>query len=47
PYSSARDFASEIASYGPDVVAVEPLELRDLVVQRLEAVLAPTHRELS
>lgn len=44
PYSSTRDFASEIASYGPDVVAVEPAELRDLVVQRLEAALVPLHR---
>ena len=35
-------FAAEIAGHGPDVVVEQPLELRDAVIARLEAV-ATTH----
>jgi proteasome accessory factor B len=34
------DLASEILSYGPDAFVVEPAELRDAVVTRLDEVLA-------
>jgi proteasome accessory factor B len=30
-------FADELASYGPEVRVVEPAELRDQVIARLEA----------
>ncbi|HSR25383.1 MAG TPA: YafY family protein [Candidatus Eisenbacteria bacterium] len=39
PYGDAELLADEVAGYGPDVVAVEPVELRDAVVRRLRAVL--------
>ncbi len=39
PYSSGWDLASEVASYGADVVVVAPEELRDAVVSRLTAAL--------
>ena len=39
PFSSGWDLASEVASYGPDVVVVSPEDLRDQVVARLEAAL--------
>ncbi len=39
PYGSAWDLASEIASYGSDVVVVSPPEVREQVVDRLRAAL--------
>src|SRR5690606_13742213 len=39
PYSSAWDLASEVASYGPDVLVVSPPQLREQVVARLRAEL--------
>lgn len=40
PFSSSWDVAAEIASYGPDVVVLEPADLRDEVVRRLRAAVA-------
>lgn len=37
PYSSARELAAEIASYGPDVVVVGPADVRSATVDRLRA----------
>lgn len=37
---SLRALAQEVAAHGPDVRVVAPAELRDLVVERLRAVLA-------
>ncbi|SFC47844.1 proteasome accessory factor B [Nocardioides terrae] len=34
------DLASEVLSYGPDAYVVEPAELRDAVIERLDGVLA-------
>lgn len=39
PFSSGWDLAAEVASYGPDVVVLDPPELRDQVVARLRAAL--------
>lgn len=39
PYATTEDFASRIASYGPDVLVVGPETLRDAVRRHLEAVL--------
>jgi proteasome accessory factor B len=39
PYGDTEVLAQELAGYGPDVVAVEPPELREAVVRRLHAVL--------
>jgi len=39
-------FAAEITSHGPDVVAQEPVELREAVIERLEAVVA-AHEEVT
>lgn len=39
PFSSSWDLASEIASYGADVVVLDPPELREAVVARLRAAL--------
>lgn len=39
PYASGWDLAAEIASYGPDVVVVEPADLRAAVVDRLRAAV--------
>lgn len=38
PYGSGSSLADELASFGPDVVAVAPAEVRDAVVRRLELV---------
>jgi proteasome accessory factor B len=38
-YSSRWELASEVASYGPDVVVVSPPDVRDAVVQRLTAAV--------
>lgn len=40
PYVDAEIFADELASYGPEVRVVEPADLRDRVIARLEATLA-------
>ncbi|MFI2706684.1 WYL domain-containing protein [Nocardioides sp. CER28] len=34
------DLAAEVLSYGPDAYVVEPGELRDAVVARLDGVLS-------
>lgn len=39
-YVDLHVFADELASYGPEVRVVEPIELRDAVVSRLRAVAA-------
>jgi proteasome accessory factor B len=39
PFSTGWDLAAEVASYGPDVVVLDPPDLRDQVVARLRAVL--------
>ena len=38
PYVDAHVFADELASYGPEVRVVDPPELRDQVIARLETV---------
>src|SRR5690606_17628116 len=38
PYGGRWQAAEEIASYGPDVVVLEPAELRDAVVSLLRGV---------
>lgn len=40
PYVDVHVFADELASYGPEVRVVEPAELREQVIARLEATLA-------
>ncbi len=40
PYVDVHVLADELASYGPEVRVVSPIELRDEVVRRLEATLA-------
>lgn len=40
PYVDVHVFADELASYGPEVRVVEPDELRDQVIRRLERTLA-------
>jgi len=40
PYVDIHVFADELASYGPEVRVVEPPQLRDQVIARLEAALA-------
>ena len=41
-YGSLPGMADEVAGHGSDVLALEPADLRDAVVRRLEAVAAPT-----
>ncbi|WP_309222152.1 WYL domain-containing protein [Aeromicrobium sp. S22] len=41
-YSSRWELAAEVASYGPDVVALSPPEVREAVVQRLRAAVSGT-----
>jgi proteasome accessory factor B len=41
-YSSDWELASEVASYGPDVVVVSPQSVRDAVVTRLKAAASGT-----
>ncbi len=43
PYGSGSSLADELASMGPDVVALAPAEIRDAVVRRLEAI-SGSHR---
>jgi predicted DNA-binding transcriptional regulator YafY len=40
PYYDIEVLAEELTSYGPSVVAEEPVELRDAIVRRLTAVVA-------
>ena len=40
PYVDVHVFADELASYGPEVRVVEPSDLRDQVIRRLERTLA-------
>ena len=40
PFVDIHVFADELASYGPEVRVVEPAELREQVIQRLEATRA-------
>lgn len=44
PYVDVHILADELASYGPEVRVVEPADLRDRVIARLEATLA-RHRD--
>ncbi|KHL11150.1 proteasome accessory factor B [Mumia flava] len=44
PYASLNELAAEIASYGPDAVAVSPDDLRATVRERLRAVLEVSTR---
>jgi proteasome accessory factor B len=46
-YSSDWELASEVASYGPDVVVVSPADVRESVVKRLEAAVNGTLAGLS
>jgi proteasome accessory factor B len=39
-YASRWELASEVASYGPDVVVVSPADVRETVVQRLRAAVS-------
>jgi proteasome accessory factor B len=41
-YASPWELASEVASYGPDVVVVSPQNVRDAVIQRLRAAVSGT-----
>ncbi len=41
-YSSDWELASEVASYGPDVVVVSPPAVRDAVIERLQAAASGT-----
>lgn len=41
-YSSRWELASEVASYGPDVVVVSPQDVREAVIQRLTAAVTGT-----
>jgi proteasome accessory factor B len=36
-YSSRWELASEVASYGPDVLVVSPSDVREAVIERLKA----------
>lgn len=40
PYVDLHILADELASYGPEVRVVEPADLRDAVIARLEAIVA-------
>ena len=41
-YSSDWELASEVASYGPDVVVISPDSVRDAVIKRLQAAASGT-----
>jgi proteasome accessory factor B len=41
-YSSRWELASEVASYGPDVVVVSPPDVRETVIERLRAAARGT-----
>src|SRR5690606_13004062 len=40
PYVDRYIFADELATYGPEVRVVEPADLRDAVIDRLQAIVA-------
>lgn len=40
PYVDRHIFADELATYGPEVRVVEPADLRDSVIERLQAIIA-------
>jgi proteasome accessory factor B len=40
PFSDAGWYADYIASFGPDVVVIEPVDLREAVIRRLKGALA-------
>ena len=40
PFSELGFFADQVASFGADVVVVDPPDLRDAVIRRLKGVLA-------
>jgi len=40
PYVDRHIFADELATYGPEVRVVEPADLRDAVIDRLQAIVA-------
>jgi predicted DNA-binding transcriptional regulator YafY len=40
PYGNPAELVMDILKYGPDCEVIEPLELRDLVAERLAAALA-------
>lgn len=46
-YSSRWELASEVASYGADVVVVSPPDVREVVIQRLRAAVAGTMEGLT
>jgi proteasome accessory factor B len=39
PYVDRHIFADELANYGPEVRVVEPADLRDGVIRRLQAIV--------
>jgi proteasome accessory factor B len=39
PYGSGSSLAEELTSYGPDVVVLEPTEIRDAVIRRLSGLV--------
>jgi proteasome accessory factor B len=39
PYGSGSSLAEELTSYGPDVVVLEPTEIRDAVIRRLTGLV--------
>ena len=40
PFSEPGYFADQVASFGADVVVIDPPDLRDAVIRRLKGVLA-------
>ena len=40
PYSDVGWFANHVASFGADVVVIDPPDLRNAVISRLKGVLA-------
>jgi proteasome accessory factor B len=40
PFVDAHILADELASYGPEARVVDPPHLRELVIERLRAVIA-------
>ena len=46
-FSDTEQFADEVSGYGPDVVVVEPGELREAVVRRLEGAVRAHEKEPS
>jgi len=46
PYSDLDRLADDVVGFGPDVYVLEPPELRERVVQRVQAVLEAARREV-